>query len=79
MKRAGWVELLISLHLEDNDLVDPFTELGDPRVHAGLVGFRATDAPRNDARQHPGTVVFLDHHRTAAVTLYRFAKPPLLD
>ena len=43
----------ISYSLEDDDFVDPFSELADPGVNARLVGLGAANAPRNDPTEDP--------------------------
>lgn len=50
-------------------LVDPVAELRYASVYARLVGFRATDAPRNNTAKYEAVVSRpLYYHRAAAVT-----------
>jgi hypothetical protein len=55
--------------LELQNLVDPVLEGRYSGVDARLVGFRAPDAPRDDAGQCPAFVIALDYHGTAGIAL----------
>lgn len=49
-------------------LIDPVSKFGDPRVDAGLVGFRTADAPGyHSAENEPVVSLPLHHHWTTAV------------
>lgn len=57
-------------YLELEDLVDPFTELGDSSVDAWLVRYRATDSPADHPGKDPSFIARpLYHHWPSTVTL----------
>ena len=56
-------------YLELQDLIYPVPELWYPGIDSGLVFFSTTNTPTNDTRKHESSVLSLNNHWSATVTL----------